>query len=164
MSCGFPSRTRSSRAWRRRPPSTPPAPKAWPPPATCAPPSATWCRVHRLPRLSDATPVPWTCWRRWVRENVPRCNKSAPLNAARVVRAFRPELSGVDEGRLQPATLFRRARFRAAPYSSAPILSAKAADRMGHLALESLDRYIRVGMLGAKTEIPVECLQECSHV
>src|SRR5664280_1926422 len=163
MSCGFPSRTRSSRAWRRRPPSTPPAPKAWPSPATCSPPSATWCRVHRLPRLSDATPVPWTCWRRWARETAQRFNKSAPLNAARVVRAFRPELSGVDESRLQPAAPFR-GREPDQFYSVAPILSAKAADRMGHLALESLDRYIRVGMLGAKTEIPVECLQECTHV
>jgi len=31
-------------------------------------------------------------------------------------------------------------------------------------ALESLNRYISVGLLGAKTEIPVECLQECTHV
>ena len=79
------------------------------------------------------------------------------------MRAFRPELSGVDEGRLHPAAPFR-GREPDQLYSVAPILSAKAADRMGHLALESLDRYIRVGMLGAKTEIPVECLQECTHV
>src|ERR1035437_6167376 len=164
MSCGFPSPTRSSRAWPRRPPSTPPAPRAWPLPATCSPPSATWCRVHRLPRPSDATPAPWMCWRRWVRENVPRFNKSAPLNTARVVRSFRPELSGVDEGRLQPAAPFRGREPDQLSIPLPPSCPQKQRTRMGHLALESLNKYIRVGMLGAKTEIPVECLQECTHV
>ena len=95
---------------------------------------------------------------------MPRFNKSAPLNTARVVRAFRPELSGVDEGRLQPAAPFRGREPDQLSIPLPPSCPQKQRTRMGHLALESLNKYIRVGMLGAKTEIPVECLQECTHV